>query len=118
VTTETKTDLVCHNLPNGILTFVNESYCRFFGKSYEQLIGHNFQPVIPENDRSIIEDRLNSLDREHPVAVYEHRVILRNGQIRWIQWISRKIFGIKGKCTGFQSTGRDITNTKPNIYCN
>jgi PAS domain-containing protein len=38
---EDQTDLICRFKPDGLLTFVNEMFCRFNGKSREELIGTN-----------------------------------------------------------------------------
>ena len=47
---EDQTELICRWLPEGIITFVNDVYCRFFGKGRGELIGHSFIPFIPEED--------------------------------------------------------------------
>jgi len=48
---EDQTDLICRFLPEGILTFVNDAYCRFRGKSRQQLIGTSFFPTLADEDR-------------------------------------------------------------------
>jgi len=106
---EDQTELICRFLPDGTLTFVNEAYCHYFGQKREELIGSSFRPLILEGDRTCVEEQLTSLSLENPVATYEHRVMLPDGEIRWQQWTNRAIFDQQGRFIEFQSVGRDIT---------
>ncbi len=106
---EDQTELICRFLPDGILTFVNEAYCQYFGKKPEELIGHRFMPLIPEEDQETVQKQFTSLSPEMPVVTYEHRVVMPEGQIRWQQWSDRAIFDEQGRLVEFQAVGRDIT---------
>ncbi|MEA3421722.1 MAG: PAS domain S-box protein [Acidobacteriota bacterium] len=109
---EDQTEMICRFLPGGILTFVNDAYCRCCGKKREELIGRSFMSLIPEEDHAVVEKNLALLTQNNPVAASEHRVILPDGKIGWQQWSDRMIFNNKGKFTEFQSVGRDITERK------
>ncbi len=109
---EDQTELICRFSVGGVLTFVNDAYCHYFGKKREELIGYSFMPLILEEDRVLVENSLSSLTQEHPVATVEHRVIFPDGEIVWQQWIDRAIFNNKGKFIEYQSVGRDITEQK------
>lgn len=37
--------LVCRWRPDGILTFVSEAYCRYFGKGRDELLGRSVWPL-------------------------------------------------------------------------
>jgi diguanylate cyclase (GGDEF)-like protein/PAS domain S-box-containing protein len=106
---EDQTELICRFLPDGTLTFVNEACCRYFGKKREELIGSSFMPLILDEDQEFVKKQFASLSLENPVVIYEHRVILPNGQIRWQQWTDRAIFDQQGRLIEFQSVGQDIT---------
>jgi len=106
---EDQTELICRFLPDGILTFVNEAYCQYFGKKPEELIGHSFLPRIPEEDQETVRKQFTSLSPETPVVNYEHRVVTPDGQIRWLQWGDRAIFDERGRLVECQAVGRDIT---------
>lgn len=41
--------LVCRFLPNGTITFVNESYAEAYGKTKEEMIGANLFKIIEES---------------------------------------------------------------------
>jgi len=107
-----QTELICRFTPDGTLTFVNDSYCRYFSKTPEELLGHKFMPLIPEENHKQIENHFTSFSRENPVAEQEHRVIARKGDIRWQKWINRAIFDAHGTIVEFQSVGRDVSERK------
>ena len=109
---EDQAELICRFLPDRKITFVNQAYCRYFRKKYEELIGHKFQPLMPEEDKPIAEKLFASLSPENPVTTHEHRVILPDGEIRWLAWTNRMLFNEKGQLIEFQSVGRDITRRK------
>ncbi len=106
---EDQTELITRFQPDGMLTFINEAYCRYFGQEREALIGNRYEPFIFEEDREAIAQFLNSLSLENPVGTIEHRVVVA-GEIRWMQWINRAIFDDRGRFVEFQSVGRDISD--------
>ena len=107
-----QTELICRFKPDGTLTFVNDSYCRYFSKTPEELLGHKFMPLIPEENHKQVENHFTSFSRENPVAEQEHRVIAPNGDICWQRWINRAIFDAHGTIVEFQSVGRDVSERK------
>ena len=109
---EDQTELICRFDPDTTLSFVNEAYCRFFNKRSEDLLGFSFMPLIPPSDRKKVRAHFDSLGPENPVATHEHKVMGKNGEIRWQQWTNRAIFDEQGVIKEFQSVGRDITNRK------
>lgn len=109
---EDQTELICRYKPDGSLTFVNDTYCRYFYKQRSELIGQNFLPVIPEEDQPLVTQSFSSLDVEQPIVTHEHRIILPCGEIRWQQWTNRALFDNSGNILEFQAVGRDITKLK------
>lgn len=108
---EDQTELIARYKPDGILTFVNEAFCRFFGLTREQLIGHHYEPVVFEEDREHVARLINSISCENPVVTLENRVII-GSQVRWTQWVNRAIFDDSGCIVKFQAVGRDISDRK------
>ena len=106
---EDQTELIFRWLPNGKRTFINESYCHYFGKTQEELLQSDFYPLIHEDDREQFRQRIASISRTNPVSFSEHRVILPDGSIAWNQWSDRAIFDGNDCIIEFQSVGRDIT---------
>ena len=107
-----QTDLVCRFNTDGILTFVNASYCVYFGCQADDLIGRSFYSFIPEKDRAFVEGKFWSLTWDQPVITYEHEVIDGDGHIRWMEWTDRAIFNYQGDISAYQAVGRDITERK------
>ena len=109
---EDQTELICRFLPDTKHTFVNESYCRYYGKSREELIGEKFINMIHDIDRDKFKKHIASLNHENPVSTIEHHVMLPDGSIKWQQWSDRAIFNKLGQLVEYQSVGRDITEQK------
>ncbi len=106
---EDQTELITRFQPDGTFVFVNDAYCRFFLVERDQIIGKKFSPVITHEDKIRIEKHISSLTKEAPVAEITHRIILPDGQVRWIRWIDRAIFNELGDVVEYQSVGRDIS---------
>ncbi len=104
--------LICRFLQEGIITYVNRTYCLYFQKSKEELIGTSFLLLIPEPDRASVMAKISSLTQDAPTQSVEHRVILPNGAIGWQKWTNRAMFGTEGKVVAYQSVGEDITLRK------
>lgn len=108
---EDQTELICRFLPDGVITFANEAYCRFFGITQQALVGNRYEPVIVADDREKVAQLVRSMNRENPTVMIENRVIV-DGEMRWTQWINRSLFNEQGDFIEFQSVGRDITAQK------
>lgn len=109
---EDQSDVIRRFLPDGIITFVNDAYCKFFMRPKEVVIGDNLFHSVKDEVSAAIRESLLDLTRVNPVKVHERQVQLRNGEHRWVQWIDRAIFDENGIVVEYQSTGRDITNLK------
>lgn len=109
---EDQTELICRFMPNGMLTFVNGAYCRYFNTEGKELVGENFMSFIPEEDKHKVRTKLASLTAENPVSSYEQRVRVSSGEVRWLQWTNRAILDATGEIVEYQAVGRDITEEK------
>jgi PAS domain S-box-containing protein/putative nucleotidyltransferase with HDIG domain len=109
---EDQTEFIVRWKPDGTHTFVNQSYCRFFGKPYHELVGADFFPLIVEEERESLRENIKRLTPEFPAIEYENRAILPNGEIRWLEWVDRGIFDAEGRIIEIQSVGRDIQDRK------
>jgi PAS domain S-box-containing protein len=109
---ENQTEFIVKWLPDGTRTFVNESYCRYFGLSEEECIGTNFIPLVTPEFRDMLERKIASLTPENPQSTSEHISFAAGGEQRWQQWTDKGIFDAQGKLVELQSSGRDITERK------
>ena len=107
-----QTDLICSFLPDGTLTYVNDSYCRYYGKSREALLGKRYFELVPTDIIKEDKEHLSNLTQKNPVVEVEHRAVDKNGWHRWQHWTTRAVFGKNNKLIEYQSVGRDITEQK------
>src|ERR1700733_4002281 len=69
---EDQTDLICRFRPDGLLTFVNNAFCRFHDKSSAELIGTNFFLTLSKEDAAVPLSYINSLPTHEPVVSFDH----------------------------------------------
>jgi PAS domain S-box-containing protein len=108
---EDQTEMICRFLPDGTVTFVNESFSRYFGMIPKNLVGKSFLSFIHEEDREKLMAGISQLSPANPIMTIEDRVILPNGTLRWNQWINRALFD-EETVVEYQGVGRDITDQK------
>jgi PAS domain S-box-containing protein len=101
--------LICRFDPDFNLTFVNDSYCRYFGRTGEELLGTSFFEYIPREVREIVSGKIRSLTIDNPVVSYEHEVVMTDDSIRWQRRTDSAIFNSDGAPGEYQSIGEDIT---------
>src|SRR5262245_4019894 len=111
---ETQTELICRNLPDTTLTFVNDAYCRYFGKTREQLVGTKFLELIPEPVRPVVLQHIETLVKNPSIGTseHEHKVLNPDGSIGWQHWTNRVFIDSSGCVTELQAIGRVITQRK------
>ncbi|MCT7971780.1 PAS domain S-box protein [Laspinema olomoucense] len=108
---EDQTELIVRFLPDGIVTFVNEAFCRFFGVTRDEAIAHHYEPAIVAEDRESVAQLVEQISPQNPVVTFENRAIAR-GERRWTQWVTRGIFDESGRILEYQAVGRDISDRK------
>jgi PAS domain S-box-containing protein len=101
--------LICRFDPDFNLTFVNDSYCRYFGRTGEELLGTSFFDYIPGKVREIVRGKARSLTIDNPVVSYEHEVVMPDESVRWQRRTDSAIFNSDGAPGEYQSIGEDIT---------
>lgn len=109
---EDQTEFVVRWKPDGTRTFVNDSYCRYFGRTREELLGTSFLPTLHPDDQRRIQQLLACLTPENPSVTNEHRSLVADGSMVWQEWTDRAIFDDDGNVIEYQSVGRDIRKRK------
>jgi PAS domain S-box-containing protein len=105
---ENQTEFIVSCASDITLTFVNESFCRFFGVRPDGVIGTSFLEHVAPEQRETTVHQCAGLTPDAPVRTDEYVVIALGGQRRWTQWTSRGVFNPEGHLVGLQLTGRDI----------
>ena len=93
---ESQQELICRFRPDGTHLVANEAYCRFFGLDPGQIIGGRFMPEVPEEERVVLDRYFRGFSREASERTIEHRVVLPDGRVRWLQWQDRAFFDSTG----------------------
>src|SRR5262249_3013540 len=111
---ETQTELICRNLPDTTLTFVNDPYDRYFRKTREQLVGTKFLELIPEPVHPVVLQHIETLVKNPSIGTseHEHKVLNPDGSIGWQHWTNRVFIDSSGCVTELQAIGRVITQRK------
>jgi PAS domain S-box-containing protein len=105
---QSQTEFVVSCQPDATLTFVNESYCQYFGVRAEEVIGSSLVERFAPNHRETMAALIADVTRHHPVASGEYLVVAKADQSRWTHWTASGIFDADGQLTAIQLTGRDI----------
>ncbi|PKL68080.1 MAG: hypothetical protein CVV30_12110 [Methanomicrobiales archaeon HGW-Methanomicrobiales-1] len=106
---EDQTEFICRFTPDGIITFVNDAYCRCFGLDKRTIIGKVHEVLLPAEDTRLMKKHLASLTPQNPSGTIEHRILLHEGKIRWHTWTDHACFDAEGNITEYESVGRDTT---------
>jgi PAS domain S-box-containing protein len=109
---EAQTDLICRYLPDTTLTFVNDSYCKYFGRPRDALIGRQFVELIPESDRAALLEHTRSLIATPRTEHLRHEVLKPDGTIGYQEWINHVILDARGRVVELQGIGRDVTQLR------
>ena len=96
--------------PEGVIQYVNESYCRAVGKQREDLVGRIFKPLVSPEDDDRITELLSGLTPQYPVGTIEYSAVMANGEVNWQHWQIHGLFSSRGETTGYNSYGLDITD--------
>jgi PAS domain S-box-containing protein len=104
--------LVCRWRPDGILTFVSDAYCRYFGKGRDELIDRSFWPLVAEVDRAQVMEHVRGLGPHNPAGILEHRVIGPGGQVRWHLRVDHVLGDEQGQPAEFETVARDTTEQR------
>ncbi|MBU5615045.1 PAS domain-containing sensor histidine kinase [Geomonas azotofigens] len=109
---QTQAEFVVRYRRGGMLTFVNDTYCRYLQKEREALLGQNFYPFFFLQDREALMRCVESMDGEQQGQTLEVRAWLPDGRLVWQKWSNSAIVDETGHVVEFQATGMDITRSK------
>lgn len=107
-----QTEFIFRSRPDGILTFVNDTFCRRHERRKEELIGFPYEPVISHEDLERLSRLRSSLTPKNPAAKISFKAIQPDGMVAFEEWLYRGIFSTSGILAGYQAVGRDISELK------
>jgi PAS domain S-box-containing protein len=109
ISLDNQMEFIIRHTPDGIISYVNEPYCRAAGKTREDLLGRPYKPIVSAEDYERIRDHYNHLSIQYPVGMIEYRTIMANGEAQWQRWWDRALFNNRRELTGYFSCGIEIT---------
>jgi diguanylate cyclase (GGDEF)-like protein/PAS domain S-box-containing protein len=105
-------DLICLLTPDGVLTFVNDSYITFIGNSKSEILGHSIYQYVPPNECEAIRVNFSQLSFEKPRKTHENLMVTAAGERRIIEWIDHGLFDSNQVLIEIQAVGRDVTEIR------
>jgi PAS domain S-box-containing protein len=106
-------EFIIRQRPDGMLTFVNDAFCRFRGMTREQMLGgYNDLAALPAPAQDEVLRQWARLSPERPSASYDIALEEADGSVRWEQWSDTAIFDAGRRLVEYQSVGRDVTEQK------
>jgi PAS domain S-box-containing protein len=112
---EDQIELIYRFNKDGIITFANDAYCRYFETNKADVIGKHYYDLIPSKLRNFVKKSFASLTPEKQFNKYDSEIVLSDGRSRWIHWVDRIIIH-KDMEDEYQSIGFDITDRKELEY--
>jgi PAS domain S-box-containing protein len=109
---EDSTELIARLTADGAVTFANDAVCRYFGVERETILGQNYRQYLPRKDTERAVALLGSFRPDKPVSEFKQKVVLPQGEVRWLLLTIRAIYKSDGSFFEFQVMGRDITKLK------
>lgn len=103
---------LCHLLPDGTYTYVNDYYSKWIGIDVSNLIGKKWTDVLPPDVHSIIEDKMNKLSYSFPIEYLSFKVRDDNCFIAWEEWFVSAIFNNDNQIKEYQFIGRNFYENK------
>jgi diguanylate cyclase (GGDEF)-like protein/PAS domain S-box-containing protein len=109
---ESQKEFLCRFLPDYTLTFANEALCNLMGKSHEELLGQKFIKFLCKEDQKKVIEAIQGINFDNPSEMHEEKILMKNGETRWLEWSNRAIFDKNNNIIEYQSVGRDITERR------
>jgi PAS domain-containing protein len=103
-------EMVAHFIPDGVLTEVNDTFCRFFQREKSDCIGHDFRLFFPPDDQRAITVAIQSLKHDRPVTPISCRMLKSTNQIRLIEGTVRAIFNEHTALHEYLAVFRDVND--------
>lgn len=104
-----QSDLVVRWKPDLTITFVNNSFCRFFAKDKSKLLGKRWPELFPANIKQEVKKAITDFVRKNKTSFFETEIENFEKEMKAFQWLNNPVMGKNGEIIEYQSVGRDIT---------
>ena len=106
---EDMTEPVCCFDSNGILTYANKSYNKYFASG---VLGASFVFSIPFEEQEKMISYISSFSETSPIKILESPIEMSNGSTQWWRWVTKAVFDQKDRIKELQSVGHEITEQR------
>jgi len=104
-------DLICRYSSDGMINFVNASFCTFFSAGEQDILGQKIDGSVWQEHLKSARELEGKINENYPTFSYESHYKAPEGS-RWILWTARGIFDQAGSLVEIQSVGREITSIR------
>lgn len=111
---EASSDLICRMTQKGVISFVNNAFCRFAGLSRSSLQGLDLEIFVPESSRDHLKAFLSAHRSEDYHGSFEFPLVGASGECRLYHWTIDARGDSDALSLEFQLVGRDITEPRMN----
>ena len=108
-------DIIIRRNREGVVKFVNRTFCRVFDISVSDISGHRFEPIVIDRDGALVgaqEGASGAGPRDGSLPAWAEaatqRLATSRGS-RWIEWHHKRVALPSGVGSEIQSVGRDVT---------
>ena len=101
--------------PDGSFAYVSPSCEQITGYPASDFIDKPalfYELILPEDRFILKNENLTSKKKQIQGNQFEFRITHKNGQVRWVEHVTRKIFSEDGRWLGKRATNIDITDRK------
>jgi len=98
-------DLICRYRSDGIINFVNASFCAFFSAREPEILGQKIDGSVWQGHLKSAGELEGKINENYPTFTYESQHKTAE-ELRWILWTARGIFDQPGSLVEIQSVGR------------
>ncbi len=115
-------DIIWEATPDLRFTYLSPATEKLTGYPVRELIGKSLFSILTENSIIAVKERLSNRMRElidgrkDPAIVFEVELLKKEGDMAWLEVISKPLFDPGRNLRGFQGTSRDITGRKQAEY--
>jgi PAS domain S-box-containing protein len=109
---ESQANFVCRFLPDGTLTFVNTTFCRFLGRGRLDLLGGSFFDLLPPVARPAARAAVEQALAVSGQAAWESEHTNDEAARGWHSWVCHVIEGPPDEIREIQVIGSDVTDRK------
>lgn len=111
-TLEAQSDAVIRTAADGTVIYVNEAFCRLLCCVRAETVGRVWHTLVPGQAEPLSAESLAALSIANPVVESEQRILIADGEVRWVHFVNHGSYDERGRLVEIQSVGRDITERK------